>query len=81
MNSLNNKLSYLSVNLNKNYIKNFSKSFHSNKFSISVFNKISIKFFARTTAGSKAEIEKKWRDQLEGFKQNWQKVKDDNFEV
>ena len=78
MNSLNKNSSYL--NLSKISMKHFSKQISTGQFSINSLYKHNVKFFARTTAGSKAELDKRWKEQLEGFKQNWQKDKDDNYE-
>ena len=85
MNSMNKNFSSIISNKSLINMQCFNKLSSNSVKSSSVlnftlYNKSILKFFARTTAGSKAELEKKWRDQLEGFKQNWRKVKDDNFE-
>lgn len=81
MNSI--KKTYFGLNLSYNSLHAFAKNLLS--YSNHTSRKMSLyyssnKSFARSTASSKEELEKRWKDHLQGFNKNWQKVKDDNYE-
>lgn len=52
-----------------------------NKISLKSYNNLfnfSTKYFSRNTGESKVELEKRWRDKLDNFNQNWKQIKEEN---